>query len=65
MRRKRIGLRLMLQQWLVRGMTQVTSAALGGYGVFSAIYSFVEPTLGMQALILLCSATALTYFTDR
>ena len=34
-------------------------------GVFSAIYSFVEPSLGMQALILLCSATALTYFTDR
>jgi hypothetical protein len=46
-------------------MAKLTSAALGGYGVFSAIYSFSEPTLVMQALISLCLATALTYFADR
>jgi hypothetical protein len=53
--------RLMLQ-WL---MTKLTSAALGGYGVFSAISSFSEPTLVNQAVILLCLAAALAYLTDQ
>lgn len=56
----------MLQPWqIIRLMTKLTSGALGGYGVFSAISSFSEPTLVNQAVILLCLATGLAYLTDR
>jgi hypothetical protein len=50
--------------FLMRSALLVTSAALGGFGVFSVIYSFVAPYLTAQGLVLLGAALAIVYFTD-
>jgi hypothetical protein len=55
----------MWQAYLMRSALLMTSAALGGFGVFSVIYSFVVPSLAAQGLILLGAALAIVYFTDR
>jgi len=53
----------MWQAFLMRSALLMTSAALGGFGIFSIIYSFVVPSLAAQGLILLGAATAILYFT--
>ena len=55
----------MWQAFLMRSTLLITSAALGGFGVFSIIYSFIVPSLAAQGLILLGAAAAIVYFTDR
>jgi len=55
----------MWQAFLMRSALLMTSAALGGFGIFSIIYSFVVPSLAAQGLILLGAATAILYFTDH
>jgi len=55
----------MLQAFLMRSGLSLVSALLGGFGVFCVIYSFDEPDLAAQALILLGSALAITFFTKR
>lgn len=42
---------------------RLLSAVLGGYGIFCLIMSFVVPGLGAQAFLLLCTATAIVYFS--
>ena len=59
------GERAMLQASLMRGAVSLTSAALGGYGVFSLIYSFSAPEMAGPALALLGAALALSYFSVR
>ena len=54
----------MWQVFLMRYTLLITSAALGGFGVFSVIYSFVAPYLTAQGLVLLGAALAIVYFTD-
>ena len=55
----------MLQASLMRGAVSITSAALGGYGVFCLIYSFSAPEMAGQALTLLGAAVALSYLGYR
>lgn len=43
---------------------RLLAALLGGYGIFCLIMSFVVPRLGAQAFILLCTAMAITYFSN-
>jgi hypothetical protein len=55
----------MLQAFLMQSALSMTSAALGGFGVFSVIYSFDAPHLAAQGLMLLGAALVIVYFTDR
>jgi hypothetical protein len=55
----------MLSTRLVRSAFSLLSALFGGVGVFSAIHSFDTPSLAPNALILLGSAFAITYISDR
>ena len=55
----------MLQTFLMQSALSMTSAALGGFGVFCVIYSFDAPHLAAQALILLGGALAIVYFADH
>ena len=55
----------MLQAFLMHDAVAVTSAALGGYGVFCAIHSFSAPEMAGQGLILLGAALALSHFGHR
>jgi hypothetical protein len=55
----------MLSTLLMRWASSLLSALLGGSGVFCVIYSFAVPSVAPDALILLGSALAITYFSDR
>ena len=55
----------MLQASLMRRAASLTSAVLGGYGVFCVIYSFSSPAMAGQAFILLGAALALSHFGYR
>lgn len=44
---------------------RVVSAVLGGYGIFCLIMSFLIPSLGAQAFVLLGTATAIVCLTGR
>ena len=52
----------MMQAFLLRCAFPLTSALLGGFGVFCAIYSFTEARVAAQALISLGAALAMSYF---
>jgi hypothetical protein len=49
----------------MRSAASLLSASLGGFGVFCVIYSFAAPSMAVRALILLGSALAINFFTDR
>lgn len=53
----------MLQAFFVQRALSLVCALLGGFGVFCVIYSFSAPHIAAQALILLGSALAVSYFT--
>ena len=55
----------MLQAFLIQRATAVLSAVLGGFGVFCVIYSFANPHIAAEALILLGAALAVSYFSAR
>jgi hypothetical protein len=50
------------QPALLQRTSSLLSAAVGGYGVFCVVYSFSSPEVAAQALVLLGSACALSYF---
>jgi multisubunit Na+/H+ antiporter MnhB subunit len=52
----------MFQSAFIQRTSSLLSAAIGGYGVFCVVYSFSSPEVAAQALILLGSACALSYF---
>jgi hypothetical protein len=54
----------MLNSVVQRTAVRVVSAVLGGYGVFCVYLSFMKPWVGMDALVLLCAASAMVYFTE-
>jgi hypothetical protein len=49
----------------LRSAFSLLSTLFGGFGVFSTIYSFNTPSLAPYALILLGSAIAITYISNR
>jgi hypothetical protein len=53
----------MLQAFFMRRALSLVCALLGGFGVFCVVYSFSEPQVAAQALILLGAALAVSYFT--
>ena len=55
----------MLAQRLVWLTNRLLSHALGGFGVFCLIYSFILPKFGGEAFLFLSSATVLTYMGNR
>src|SRR6266478_3492523 len=55
----------MLPIRLMRSAVALLSALFGGVGVFCAIYSGTIPSLASYAVILLGSALAITYISDR
>ena len=52
----------MLQAFFMQRALSLVCALLGGFGVFCVIYSFSTPHIAAQALILLGSALAISYF---
>jgi hypothetical protein len=52
----------MMLAFLLRCTFPLTTALLGGFGVFCAIHSFTEPQVAAQALISLGAALAMSYF---
>jgi hypothetical protein len=54
----------MLNSVVSRTAAWVVSAVLGGYGVFCVYLSFYEPWVGLHALILLGTATAVQHFSQ-
>ena len=55
----------MLRAFLMQHALSLISALLGGFGVFCVIYSFAEPQLAAQAVVLLGAALAISYFNTR
>jgi hypothetical protein len=54
----------MLNSAVSRTAAWVVSSVLGGYGVFCVYLSFSRPSLGLDALILLGTASAVHYFSQ-
>jgi hypothetical protein len=52
----------MMLAFLLRCAFPLTTALLGGFRVFCAIYNFTEPQVAAQALISLGAALAIGYF---
>jgi hypothetical protein len=50
---------------LVQTVLRAVSAVVGGFGVFYLIMSWSAPALCGLALILLGTASAISYFVDR
>jgi multisubunit Na+/H+ antiporter MnhB subunit len=59
------GNRGMFQALLMRRVTSLIAALLGGFGVFCVMYSFAAPDVAAQALMLLGAALAMSYFSTR
>ena len=55
----------MFHAFLLQRASAVISALLGGFGVFCVIYSFTDPQIAIQALVLLGAALAVNYFSAR
>ena len=55
----------MFQAAFMQRITSLLSGAVGGYGIYCVVYSFSSPEVAVQALILLGSACALTYFNRQ
>ena len=55
----------MLQAFFMQRALSLVCALLGGFGVFCVVYSFSEPQLAAQALILLGAALAVSYFAEK
>lgn len=55
----------MLQAFFMQRALSLVCALLGSFGVFCVIYSFSEPQVAAQALILLGAALAVSYFTQK
>ena len=55
----------MFQAFLMQRATALISALLGGFGIFCVIYSFSNPHIAAEALILLGAALAVSYFSER
>jgi hypothetical protein len=55
----------MLQAFFMQRALSLVCALLGGFGVFCVVYSFSEPQVAAQALILLGAALAVSYFTQE
>jgi hypothetical protein len=53
----------MLQAYFMQRALSLVCALLGGFGVFCVIYSFAAPDIAAQALVLLCAALAISYFS--
>ena len=56
---------LMLRFMFTPQTTAILSAAMGGFGVFSAIDTFDSPVVAARAIILLVGALALSSFGQR
>jgi multisubunit Na+/H+ antiporter MnhB subunit len=55
----------MLQSFLMQRSLSLIAALLGGFGVYCVVYSFSNPDIAAQALILLGAALAVSYFSSR
>ena len=55
----------MFHAFLLQRATAVIAALLGGFGVFCVVYSFTDPQIAAQALVLLGAALAVNYFSTR
>ena len=55
----------MFHACLLQRASAVISALLGGFGVFCVIYSFTDPQMAAQALVLLGAAFAVNYFSTH
>ena len=55
----------MLESMLLRGALAAFSTMFGSLGVFFTYFSFLQPTLGAQALVFLGTAAAIVYSTPQ